>query len=479
MPRAKKTATDKKAVTKKKVTKTETSADADIKKLKASLKRELKKEMQSALEEALLTIEIDVPEQSTDAFVDMDLLREEIRKEVEFEFRKKETKEKQGAEATLSRSELTLTGEKTYNIISDLDGFAIKEDKKSIISANKTGAIGFGLRAPRTVGVGSGHFRANYPSEASIPSTGKNSTRGVIIEGDGDDNNSYVFRALSRGSRQGLNITSAGNLTLGDMHNDELTRVKITNNGNDNIGLDVINKSKYFSGTALNIQTEGSEGRQYNYVECKSRTGEGKLGIPLFKVDGEGTVYTETGVFSNRTGYAELFEWADGNKKNENRNGFCVATNEKGFLVPATEEDDVIGVVTESAAIVGNAGWNTWKNKFYYGEDKEAAKVKYKIVEWEDEVGVLHSYYLNSLDKEFALPDNAIIYETDENGSDMFHKQINDMFDPNQEYLDRRDRGWAVVSMIGTTNLWKGQIVNPNWIKVKDINDDLEQWILR
>jgi hypothetical protein len=312
-----------------------------------------------------------------------------------------------------------------------------------------------------------------------MPTTGKNSTRGLIVEGDGDDNNSYLLRAVSRGNRQGLNLTSAGNLTLGDMNNDELSRVKITNIGNDNIGLDINAKSKYFSGTVLNLQTEGSESKQFKFLEANSRTGDGKQGIPLFKVDGEGTVYTETGVFSNRTGYAELFEWADGNKKNENRNGFVVATDEQGLLVPATEEDDVIGVVTESAAIVGNAGWNTWKNKFYYGEDKEAARIKYKVVEWIDDVGVLHSHYIKSLDKDFALPDNAIIYETDEDGSDMMYKQMNDMFDPMQEYQDRRKRGWAVVSMIGTTNLWKGQIVNPSWVKVRDVSDDLEQWILR
>ena len=476
MPRAKKTTTDTKVV-KKEVKTTAPIMEMDAKKVKASLKKELKKEMQEYLEEALLSIEIDVPEQ--DAFVDMDLLRNEIKKEVEFEFAKKQNVEKRQAEASLTRSELSLQGEKTYKFVSDLDGFAIKEDAHVILSANKTGAIGFGLRAPRTVGIGSAHFRANYPSEASMPTTGKNSTRGLIVEGDGDDNNSYVFRAVSRGNRQGLNLSSAGNLVLGDMDNNSLTKFKVVNADNDNIVTDINAKSKYFSGTVLNLQTEGPEGRQFDFINSNSRTDEGKQGIPLFRVDGEGTVYTETGVFSNRTGYAELFEWADGNKKNENRNGFVVATDEKGMLIPATEEDQAIGVITESAAIVGNAGWNTWKNKFYYGEDKEAAKIKYKVVEWVDDVGVLHSYYLNTLDKDFALPENAIIYETDENGSDMHMKQMNDMFDQHQEYQDRRDRGWAVVSMIGTTTLWKGQMVNPNWIKVKNINDDLEQWILR
>ena len=45
-------------------------------------------QVQQQLQEALLNIEIEVPQQNTDAFVDMDLLRDEIKKQVEFETRK-------------------------------------------------------------------------------------------------------------------------------------------------------------------------------------------------------------------------------------------------------------------------------------------------------------------------------------------------------------------------------------------------------
>ena len=44
-------------------------------------------QVQQQLQEALLNIEIEVPQQNTDAFVDMDLLRDEIKKQVEFETR--------------------------------------------------------------------------------------------------------------------------------------------------------------------------------------------------------------------------------------------------------------------------------------------------------------------------------------------------------------------------------------------------------
>ena len=77
MPRAKKATTKKEVVEKDTVI--QASPEVDIKKLKASLKKELKKEMQAQLEEALLTIEFETPEESKDAFVDMDLLRAEIK----------------------------------------------------------------------------------------------------------------------------------------------------------------------------------------------------------------------------------------------------------------------------------------------------------------------------------------------------------------------------------------------------------------
>ena len=158
----------------------------------------------------MLNIEFETPEQSTDAWVDMDLLREEIKKEVEFELRKKEhVKETEAkADASLSRSELKLIGTKEYNITSDLDGLVISEKDKALITASKSGAIGFGLKAPRSFGTGSAHFRAVYSSEAPIPTNGDGSTRGVIVEGDGDDEKTFSFRALSRKNRQGFNVTS-------------------------------------------------------------------------------------------------------------------------------------------------------------------------------------------------------------------------------------------------------------------------------
>ncbi len=91
----------------------------------------------------------------------------------------------------------------------------------------------------------------------------------------------------------------------------------------------------------------------------------------------------------------------------------------------------------------------------------------------------MQSHYLSSLSKEFALPENAIIYETYEDGLEMHFKVFKDRFDIDRKFTPRLKRGWAIVVLIGRVNMYKGQLVEKHWMKIADINDDIETWILR
>lgn len=439
-------------------------------------------QVQQQLQEALLNIEIEVPQQNTDAFVDMDLLRDEIKKQVEFETRKtlhvSEAILKSKAEVT--RSSINLTGEKEYIFTSDLDGLVLSQSDKTIFTAGKTGAMGFGLKAPRTVGNGSAHFRANYPSEAPIPTSGLGSTRGVIVEGDGDDEKTFAFRTLSRMNRQGVNITSDGSMLINDSKDSTLSRLSVNQTDNDAPCLNILGSSKYYDTNLINIQSKATQSDVFNLINAKVDVEKnGGAGVDVYRVDGEGSVYSDKVFNSNCRGYAELFEWADGNHKNENRSGLTVALNSQSKLIIADEGDTVIGVISDNAAVIGNAGWNVLQHRFNLNSDKMPMRSKYKIVEWLDDVGVLHSYYLDALDKNFALPDNAIIYETLENGDDMYRQDYRSDFDIEAEYSKRIERGFACVILTGTTRVFKGQFMHDNWIKVNDVNDDLEEWIIK
>lgn len=452
MPRAKKpaTKTDKKVVAKK-IVKKKIEPKIDLE----AIKEELRKEIQEQIQEAILNIEIDVPEPVVQAPA-------------------------KNTEATLSRSTLTLEGKNRYTFVSDLDGLVISELDKNLLTLSNTGAVGIGTKAPRSSGIGSMHIRANYTSEAPMPTTGLGSTRGLIVEGDGDDAGSYIFRGVSRGNRQGLNLTSDGQLRLGAMDDVTESTLAVIGKENDTPKVTALANSRYFNSDVLNLQTKAPNSDRFNFISAKADTVDsGKNGLEVFKVDGEGSVHTETGYFSNSTGYAELFEWADGNQKNEDRTGITVTLNSEGQLVVADEGDTVLGVIVENAAVVGDAGWNAWENKYQLKENKNPSTKKYKIVEWVDDEGILQSFYLNSLSKEFALPEDAIIYETYDDGSDMHLKVFNDVFDIDRPFIPKLKRGWAIVVLVGRVNMWKGQLVEKHWFKIADINDDIEQWILR
>jgi len=440
-----------------------------------AIKEELRQEIMQQLE-------IMIPDQEDkDAFVDMDLLKKEIAEQVDFAQKKAQhvAEIENKADVSLSRSNLKLIGEKEYDITSSLDGLLISEGDKALITASKSGAIGFGLKAPRSFGVGSAHFRAVYPSEAPIPTNGVNSTRGVIVEGDGDDDKTYSFRAVSRMNRQGFNITSDGNLVFGLMNDGTRSKATFNNTRYDSDTINLFAGSKQYANNLLNMQTGSLENDRFNFINAVTDVKEnGKPGIEMFKVDGLGTVSARNCFQSNKTGYAELFEWADGNNKSEDRIGFTVALDENGHLIVANEGDNVIGVVSDKAAVVGNAGW-TYTNTYLTAENKTPKKQTVKIVEWEDEVGILHTHYEHTLDPNFSLPDNAVIYETDENGDAFSIPFINAEHNRTQEYIPRSNRGWATVTLVGKVAVWKGQYMSSNWIKVRDLNDDLEEWILK
>lgn len=476
MPRAKKPANKivKKVVDKKEKVK-ETSQELDLKKLKAALKKELKKELQGQIDESFLMwgAESEEPEEA-DAFVDMDLLRAEISAEFEKEFDKKLAKLKSIEAGETQHLNLS---NNLVDINASTDGISVGRAGKDeiLFTINNSGSLAFGNRAPRTSGIGTAHFRMKGAGKSPIPTNGPGSTRGVIIEGDGDDDNTFIFRALSTGNRQGFNVGSTGKVSLGI--SEDITNSLFTayNNDNDVDGFNVVSASKYFTGDILKLQNASDIRDTYNFIDAKSNAFEDNS-FSMFRVNGLGETYTHKGYFTNSTGYAEAFEWADGNPNNEDRNGLSVAVNEQGQLIDAGDDNEtIIGVVVESAAVVGNAGWNIWQN---YDNFEDQKYVKYKVVEWKDESGLLQSNYLKSLSQNFALPEDAIIYETEQDGSDLKRPVLKGNFDGSKEYEPRLKRGWTLVALKGTVAMFKGQNVNKSWIKIKDLNDELEQRIL-
>jgi len=114
--------------------------------------------------------------------------------------------------------------------------------------------------------------------------------------------------------------------------------------------------------------------------------------------------------------YAEYFEWEDGNPNNEDRRGrFVSLVKDKIHL--ATQNNDIIGIVSAAPGAVGNGYDLNWQGRYL-----------------RDEFGAI-------------LYHDEII---DEEGNTEYVPIENPDFDATQEYMARSDRKeWDMVGLIG------------------------------
>ena len=141
--------------------------------------------------------------------------------------------------------------------------------------------------------------------------------------------------------------------------------------------------------------------------------------------------------------FAEFFEWADGNPDDEYRAGESVVLVGEKIRIATSDDDveDIIGVITETASFVGNSANFGWHKRFVT-----------------DDFGK----------REYIEEDGEI------------REKINPDWDESQEYVERNKRKeWTIVGLMGQVAIKKSSPKRTSWIKLKDVTDTIEQWLVR
>ncbi len=195
---------------------------------------------------------------------------------------------------------------------------------------------------------------------------------------------------------------------------------------------DKLNFNSSRTGSHVKIQNTNTEGTGWYFLECKSDIDGSPETEAYIRGDGDigGTAFTTISA-----DYADMFEWADGNPDDEDRIGLSVVLDGQGGIRIATGADaaeDVVGIVSGTACIVGNAAWNNWDGTF--------------------------------LKDDFGRP-------TDEPNPD---------YDESLTYVPRQERKeWAIIGLTGRVHLRKGSPANPSWRKIRDVSAVTEEWLVR
>ena len=152
-------------------------------------------------------------------------------------------------------------------------------------------------------------------------------------------------------------------------------------------------------------------------------------GANVFTVDNQGNAKSRGQLLSVGADYAEMFEWKDGNPEAEDRIGYVVTLDGDKIRL-AQFDDDILGVISGTAALVGDSASLNWKDRYL---TDEFGRILYDEVE------------------EFVEEEDP---ETRERikVSIGFSKypRINPAYDPESVYTPREERPeWSKVGMMG------------------------------
>jgi len=188
-----------------------------------------------------------------------------------------------------------------------------------------------------------------------------------------------------------------------------------------------------------------------------------------------GAAYFDGTLSQSNYDYAEYFEWEDGNLDNEDRRGYSVVLRTDGKIMKATSDDEptnIIGIVSGTSSIVGDAAGYDWHGK--YEVDEWGTKVTDEVYQltWTED-GENHSYDEDRVPEGITVPESGV--------SRRLHnrERIAPGYDDTVVYIPRDKRKeWCTVGLLGKVRLRDGCPTNPNWRYMKTIAGK-ELWLIR
>jgi len=271
----------------------------------------------------------------------------------------------------------------------------------------------------------------------TTPNTGNNN---VHIEGNDD---TLVLNAAGNGNiifqeegTESMRIDTNGDLHIGSTAAASgSSRVSIHESANDDC-LQIENTNGSLTERLIIMNAHRAAISSYQFLLTYS----GDFADLQHNLRGDGNAYADGSWNGGGADYAEYFEWKDGNSSDEDRVGISVKLDGDKIVVSSDSDNgsDIIGVISANPSITGDSAWSKWNEKY--------------------------------------LKDDYGRYKLDGNGE----RTLNPDYDKDKTYIAREDRKeWDVVGLMGKLRIKKGQKTGTNWIKMRDVSDTVEEWLVR
>ena len=209
-------------------------------------------------------------------------------------------------------------------------------------------------------------------------------------------------------------------------------------------------------------------------------------GDPLMKLlSSNESLYIDGQFIDTGADFAEMFESTKDFSKEKIPAGTSVILIGDKIRPAFATGETPFGVISAKPTIVGNIGGsgcdNNWGEKYlkdgYGNQIKEKAEYWsiYKDVEITKPTGqkVKRKKRIKGYSDEIPAPKGA-------KKKMVMRKKINSDWEKNKKYVPRLERTeWNVVGLLGRLRITKGQPVSPSWIKLRNISDTIEEWLIK
>ena len=300
-----------------------------------------------------------------------------------------------------------------------------------------------------------------------------------------DTNGTYIW---ATNNTERMRLVQGGALKVssdGSFNNSALPINEFMSSQTSYPTLDIGNRHLNYASTLVQNNISRSASTLYWFMSCYS----GGFSDAEFLVRGDGLVSSDGGTtMSSPADYAEMFEWEDGNSDNEDRRGYSVTLVGNKIRKSVEGDSNIIGVISGNPAVLADNAWNHWADKYIKDEFNCYIWEEHNVIEWEEVVetdngfptSVTRAYEDWNIPTDVVVPEDAVIKTHDDNGRKFIHRKLNPDYDPAQEYIAREDRPeWSAVGLVGKLRLRKGQPVGDRWIKMRDISETVEEWLVR
>lgn len=247
-----------------------------------------------------------------------------------------------------------------------------------------------------------------------------------------------------------------------------------------------------YTGNVHYSQVETAGSTSYNFMLLNDGWGNNR-----FRVAGNSAVY---GASFNTSGadYQEFFESTDGTALEVGRTVVLEGDKVRVYSSDADDVNTIVGVVrpkgdNKNSGIVGNTAEAHWTDQFLTDDYGRYLMQDYTKWDWDEikytesdvlpdgkevgdvkrELGSVYEWKELEKDASWTPPEDATKKVDSE-------RAINPEWDKTQTYVKREDRDeWNVIGLLGQVQIKANEPTRPSWIKMKQISDAVDLWMVR